>query len=78
MQSNQPLQRMQQLTQLNAQTESAVHNQIVKFVASFGNSEQTSEPIRQKLCETLCKRTNHLWILIYNHSIQINDYKYIL
>ena len=30
-------------------------NQIVKFVANFGNSEQTSEPVRQKLCETLCK-----------------------
>ena len=29
-------------------------NEIAKLVVNFGNSEQTSEPIRQKLCETLC------------------------
>ena len=33
-------------------------NQIASFIANFGNSEQTSELVRQKLCETLC---NVIW-----------------
>ena len=32
-----------------------LRNEIAKLVVNFGNSEQTSEPVRQKLCETLCK-----------------------
>ena len=34
-----------------------LRNQIAKFGANFGNSKQTSEPIRQKLSETLCNRS---------------------
>ena len=30
-------------------------NEIAKLVVNFGNSEQTLEPVHQKLCETLCK-----------------------
>ena len=33
-----------------------VRNEIAKFVVNFGNSEQTSEHVGQKLCETLCNR----------------------
>ena len=36
-------------------TSLATTNQIAKFVANFEKFEQTSEPIRQKLCETLCE-----------------------
>ena len=33
-----------------------LRNEIAKFVANFGNFKQTSETIRQKFCETHCKR----------------------
>ena len=31
-----------------------LRNEIAKLIVNLGNSEQTSEPVRQKLCETLC------------------------
>ena len=37
-----------------------LRNEIAKLVVNFGNSEQTSKPVRQKLCETLCKLNLHL------------------
>ena len=33
-----------------------LRNEIAKFVGNFGTSKQTSEHIRQKLCETLCNK----------------------
>ena len=49
-----------------------LRNEIAKLVVNFGNSEQTSEHVRQKLiiCETLCNTewyyivTNFQWILL--------------
>ena len=31
-----------------------IRNEIAKLVLNFGNYEQTTEPVRKKLCETLC------------------------
>ena len=33
-----------------------LRNEIARLVVNFGNYEQTSEPVCQKLCETLCNR----------------------
>ena len=43
-------------------------NQIAKFVANFGNSEKTSKPIRQKLCETLCNRPFRIFLTDLSHA----------
>ena len=40
-----------------------LRNEIAKLVVNFGNSEQTSEPARQKLCETLSNRGCHLHVI---------------
>ena len=32
-------------------------------VVNFGNSEQTSEPVCQKLCETLCKLSENIYFI---------------
>ena len=40
-----------------------LRNEIAKFVENFGNSEQTSKPVRQKLCETLCNSNRYKSVL---------------
>ena len=45
-------------------------NETAKFVANFGNSEQTSEHVRQKLCEALCNNCRFRLLLDIRQEIK--------